>query len=120
MKRISVLLAFFLLFAAPSWGADKEIPVKGMVTMVDLGSTTCIPCKMMDPVLKNLRKEYKGRAAVFFININEDEHAARKYGLRAIPTQIFYDKNGVEQWRHEGFLSQELSAKQIDKLLESK
>ncbi|MCI5167595.1 MAG: hypothetical protein D3903_16260 [Candidatus Electrothrix sp. GM3_4] len=45
-----------------------QVPVPGMVTLVDLGAHKCIPCKMMAPVLKKLTTEYEGRAAVIFID----------------------------------------------------
>lgn len=46
----------------------KNLPVKGMVTMIDLGAKKCIPCKMMAPILKKMEKVYKGKAAVVFID----------------------------------------------------
>lgn len=84
--------------------AVPDVPVKGMVTMLDLGAHECIPCKMMEPVLKEVRKEYEGRAAIIFIDVWKDRQAAPKFGIRVIPTQIFYDKEGREVFRHEGFL----------------
>ena len=92
------------LFAA---AAAPEVPVKGMVTMVDLGAGTCIPCKMMAPILEKLGKEYAGRAAVVFLDVWKDRAPAKRFGIRAIPTQIFFDKEGKEVYRHEGFLSEE-------------
>ncbi|MBC7358941.1 MAG: thioredoxin family protein [Desulfacinum sp.] len=85
--------------------AKAEIPVPGMVTLVDLGAHKCIPCKMMAPILDELKKEYDGRAAVLFIDVWENREAARRFGIRAIPTQIFYDKEGREVFRHVGFLN---------------
>ena len=79
-------------------------PVKGMVTLVDLGATECIPCKMMAPILVEVRREYEGRAAVIFIDVWKTPAPARQMGIRTIPTQIFYDKTGKEIGRHEGFL----------------
>ncbi|WP_353743174.1 thioredoxin family protein [Desulfacinum infernum] len=84
--------------------STAEIPVPGMVTLVDLGAHKCIPCKMMAPILEELKKEYEGRAAVIFIDVWEHREAARRFGIRAIPTQIFYDKDGKEAFRHVGFL----------------
>jgi len=81
-----------------------QVPVPGMVTMVDLGAKKCIPCKMMAPIIEELVKEYQGRAAVVFIDVWENPDAAPKFGVRAIPTQIFYDAQGKEISRHEGFL----------------
>ena len=75
-----------------------------MVTMVDLGAKKCIPCKMMAPILEELTKEYQGRAAVLFIDVWENPDAGQKFNLRSIPTQIFYDAQGKEISRHEGFM----------------
>jgi thioredoxin 1 len=51
-----------------------------------------------------LRSEYAGRAEVVFIDVWERPDLASGYRFRAIPTQIFYDREGHEAWRHEGFL----------------
>ena len=102
-------LSLLLLFARPAalFAAAAEVPVKGMVTMIDLGAKKCIPCKMMAPILEKLEKEYAGRAAVVFLDVWEDPAPAKRFGIRAIPTQIFFDKDGKEVYRHEGFLSEE-------------
>ena len=83
--------------------------MKGMVTMIDIGAHKCIPCKMMAPILEELEKEYKGRAAIMFIDVWENPEEGKKYGIRSIPTQIFYDKEGKEVYRHEGFLTKRAS-----------
>lgn len=75
--------------------------------LVDLGATKCIPCKMMAPILEELAKEYKGKLKVEFIDVWENPGAGEKYGIRVIPTQIFFDRNGEEFFRHEGFYSKE-------------
>lgn len=93
------------------------VPVKGMVTVVDLGASTCIPCKMMAPILVELEKEYRGRAAVVFLDVREDYDAAKRFGIRAIPTQIFYDKTGREVARHEGFMDKKTLSAKLDALL---
>jgi thioredoxin 1 len=85
----------------------KQVPVKGKVTMVDLGAASCIPCKMMAPILEKLEKQYRGKAAIVFIDLRYDREAAQRFGVRAIPTQIFFDKNGKEAFRHIGFMSEE-------------
>jgi len=75
--------------------------------LVDLGAGTCIPCKMMVPVLEELKKEYAGRLSVEFYDVREDPGVAAEYGIRVIPTQIFYDAAGKELFRHEGFIGKE-------------
>ncbi|MDH7600181.1 MAG: thioredoxin family protein [Sedimentisphaerales bacterium] len=79
----------------------------GLPRLVDLGSDTCIPCKLMAPILEQLRKEYQGRLEVEFIDVGRHPQAATTYGISVIPTQIFFDPNGKELFRHEGFLSKE-------------
>ncbi len=75
--------------------------------LVDLGAGRCIPCKMMVPVLEDLKKEYAGRMQVEFIDVWQNPDAGKKYGIRVIPTQVFYDASGKELFRHEGFISKE-------------
>ena len=102
-------LSLLLLFTPPAvlFAAAAEVPVKGMVTMIDLGAKKCIPCKMMAPILEKLEKVYAARAAVVFFDVWEDPAPAKRFGIRTIPTQIFFDKDGKEVYRHEGFLSEE-------------
>jgi thioredoxin 1 len=75
--------------------------------LLDLGATKCIPCKMMAPILAELKKEYAGRMNVEFIDVWENEGAGKQYGIRAIPTQIFFDAEAKELFRHEGFYGRE-------------
>jgi len=113
---IPVIFMFFFCFLQTAWGAP-EIPVKNTVTMVDIGSTSCIPCKMMEPVLENLAKEYQGRAAILFVDVKKDREMARKFDIRAIPTQVFFDTSGKEVFRHAGFLDQKTIEGKLDTLL---
>ncbi len=77
--------------------------------LVDLGAKKCIPCKKMAPILDELTEEYKGVFDVVFIDVWQPENKAeaQKYGIQSIPTQIFFDANGKELGRHEGFISKE-------------
>ncbi len=109
-----------LLAAAGSTAADvlriPEAPGLEKVTMVDLGAKSCIPCKMMAPILEKLEKEYRDRAAIVFIDVGINPQAARKYGIRAIPTQIFYTAEGKEMARHEGFMDKASIVAELEKL----
>ena len=75
--------------------------------LVDLGAGKCVPCKMMAPLLEELKAEYKDRLEVAFIDVWKKPDEAKKYGIKIIPTQIFYDASGKELFRHEGFFSKE-------------
>jgi thioredoxin 1 len=84
----------------------------GLPRLVDLGSDKCAQCKMMAPILDDLREEYAGRFEVVFIDVRKTEGAAKEYGVSVIPTQIFYAADGEELYRHVGFYSgQEILAK---------
>ncbi|WP_075353365.1 co-chaperone YbbN [Desulfovibrio sp. DV] len=120
MKHVAMCFALATVLSAGICFAAEpvpEVPVKGMVTVVDLGAKTCIPCKMMVPVLDAMEKQYQGKASVVFIDVRENPAQAPKFGIKTIPTQIFYDKNGKETYRHEGYLDQKPFAEMIDKLL---
>ena len=113
VRRVVMIIALIfpilllIVGAWPSFSVElKNIPVKGMVTMVDLGAASCIPCKMMAPILDKLEKRYQGKAAVVFIDLRHEREAAQRFGIRAIPTQIFFDKVGKEVYRHVGFMSE--------------
>jgi thioredoxin 1 len=88
--------------AAPAASAQKPIP-----KLVDLGAGKCIPCKAMAPILEKLRVDYAGRLDVQFIDVWKDPNAGEQYGIRTIPTQIFYAADGRELARHEGFIDRE-------------
>ncbi len=78
---------------------------KPLPRLIDLGADKCIPCKMMAPILEGLKEEYAGKFEVVFFDVWKNSDAAKKYEIRIIPTQIFFDASGKELFRHEGFFS---------------
>ena len=88
--------------ANPAPGANAKLP-----KLLDLGAGKCIPCKMMAPILEGLKKEYAGKMNVEFIDVWVNPDAAKPYGIEVIPTQIFYDADGKELFRHVGFFGKE-------------
>ena len=84
--------------------------------MIDLGAKKCIPCKMMVPILEKIEKSYQGKAAVVFIDVWENKKQAGRFGIRAIPTQIFYDAGGKEVTRHVGFMPEAHIVKTLSQL----
>lgn len=116
---VLVVLSMVVLYAVTeSRGVDKPpgaaglqpretpapSPGTGRVTMIDLGATECIPCKMMAPILEELRIRYAGQADILFIDVWKDPEQAKIYGIQVIPTQIFFDDKGREVLRHVGFM----------------
>ena len=125
MKVFRLILALLFLTATSQAlaalsplisGDPQEVPIKGKVTMVDIGAKACIPCKMMIPVIESLSAEYEGRAGIVFIDVWKNPKESEKFGIRAIPTQIFYDKDGKEVMRHEGYFDKESIIKVLTKL----
>lgn len=87
--------------------ADQAVPAAKLATLLDLGATKCIPCKMMAPILEELKAEYAGKLNVVFIDVWENPDASKQHKINLIPTQIFLDADGKELFRHEGFFSKE-------------
>lgn len=117
-KKIVGLSVLVLLFLSVSLACAQDfsaVPEKGKVTMVDLGAKKCIPCKMMAPIMEKLEKAYEGNAHIVFIDVWENRDQAPRFGIRTIPTQIFFNENGEEVWRHEGFLEEKTI---VDRLTE--
>jgi len=85
----------------------KAVQQKALPKLLDLGADKCVPCKMMFPVLDGLKKDYKGKLTVEFIDVWKNPSAKAKYKIRLIPTQIFYDSKGKEISRHEGYFPKE-------------
>ncbi len=73
--------------------------------VVDLGADKCKACKDLAPILAELKTEYAGRVTVEFIDVWKNPKAGEPYKISVIPTQVFFDENGQEVWRHVGFLS---------------
>lgn len=92
--------------------------IKTKVTFIELGSVNCIPCKQMQPVMRNIENKYGEQVKVIFYDVwtQEQRPYAEKYGIKLIPTQVFLDANGKEFHRHEGFYPEA----EIDKILKGK
>jgi thioredoxin 1 len=111
---IITVVAFYTIMQPPITSVETEADgatahqsitlTSGRVTMIDLGATECIPCKMMAPILEELKEEYAGKADIIFIDVWKDPGQAKKFGIRAIPTQVFFDVEGKEVYRHTGFM----------------
>jgi thioredoxin 1 len=124
MRKVFSIIIISLLIIANFNAQTKKDKVakkeqtKPKVTFIELGSVNCIPCKMMQPVMKNIEKKYSGKVKVIFYDVwtQEQRPYAEKYGIRVIPTQVFLDENGKEFHRHEGFYPEA----EIEKILKGK
>lgn len=108
-----LLLGLALAVAAPAFArrpsrtAPPAPPPAALPRVVDLGANKCIPCKRMAPILEALKVDYAGVVDVQFIDVWQNPSAGQPYKIRLIPTQIFFDRQGTERFRHEGFFARE-------------
>jgi thioredoxin 1 len=109
---VGAAVAAYLL--RPAAHADTTRPAEASAAvstalprLLDLGADKCVPCKMMAPILEELKQSYDGILNIEFVDVWKDPTAAQPYGIRVIPTQIFFLQDGTEVFRHEGFYSRE-------------
>jgi thioredoxin 1 len=96
--------------------SQEVVHRSGRPRLLDLGATTCIPCKKMVPVLEELKREYEGKLDVEFVDVWRMPGVADQYGVQSIPTQISFDASGKELYRHQGFFAKEEILKKWDEL----
>jgi thioredoxin 1 len=89
---------------------------KGLPVVADFGRSTCVPCKMMLPILERLEHDLEGKASILVIDIREYSALSRKYKISLIPTQVFFDSSGEEVFRHHGFMPEEEIINQLKKM----
>jgi len=76
----------------------------GLPVILKLGSDHCIPCRMMNPIIKELAAEQDGKAVFLALDVYQNRDLANKYGVRLIPTVVFFDKHGQPKAKKEGFM----------------
>jgi thioredoxin 1 len=104
---------YLSLFGTAAYAQQNNSNIK--VTFIELGSVNCIPCKMMQPVMKEIEQKYGKQVKVVFHDVwtKKGEPFASQYGIKAIPTQVFLDSNGKEYFRHLGYFPFE----EVEKIL---
>ena len=123
MKLQTILLSLFIVTTTLIGFAQKSStlkqskpttviqkkPVNYKVTFIELGSVRCIPCKQMKAVMKAIEKKYGSQVKVVFHDVwtEKGKSYGTKYGITAIPTQVFLDETGKEYFRHEGYFPEE-------------
>ncbi len=121
-KSILILLLGILtlgLFATEAvQDSLKTEETRPQITFLEFGSTTCIPCKQMVPIMKAIEEEYSDKVLVKFIDVRKEinKQLSREYKIRAIPTQVFLDASGKEVSRHQGFFPKEEIVKVLEEL----
>ena len=93
------------------WVYEGSLPC-----IVDFYADWCPPCKIVDPILKELAEEYKGKIIIYKINTDNERELASLFGIRSIPTYLFIPEKGNPQ-SAVGALPRESFVKVIDDFL---
>ncbi|MCP4577317.1 MAG: thioredoxin family protein [Deltaproteobacteria bacterium] len=80
--------------------------LSGKPTMVQFSSSGCSPCEMMKPIVKKLRKKYADTINVITIPVSKNQMLAKRFNVRAVPVQVFFDKKGKTVHHHMGFMAE--------------
>ena len=88
----------------------------GLPTMVEFGADGCGPCDRMQPIVDQMRKDYPDSLNVVFVHVGQEQMLAARFGVRSIPVQVFYDKDGKEVFRHTGFLAKAKVYRQLARM----
>lgn len=91
---------------------ETEVLKAKNLVLVDFFAEWCGPCKMMSPAVDELAKQYKAKAKIGKIDVDESSQVAGRYGVMSIPTIIFF-KNGEEVDRVVGFQPKEALEEKI-------
>jgi len=86
------------------------------VAMIDFWATWCGPCLAIAPAVEELAEEYAGKIKVVKVNVDENPNVAAKYGIRGIPTLLFF-KSGEVADQVVGALPKKRLKKTVDKVL---
>ncbi|MEF3694182.1 MAG: thioredoxin family protein [Candidatus Cloacimonadota bacterium] len=102
---------------APQPVTDSLATQSYKITFLELGAESCVPCRMMKPIMRDIAAEYPGVVEVIFHDLYRDREIGQRWNVRVMPTQIFLDSEGREFFRHEGFYPKEELKEMLDNFL---
>jgi thioredoxin 1 len=91
----------------------SELISSGKPVLVDFTATWCGPCKMMAPVLDQLKRLFEDRLTIIKIDIDKNPPAAQAFGIQGVPTLILFT-DGKQQWRQSGVMTAQVLKGVID------
>ena len=122
IRPIFLLLAAPVMFAAQGRvpaldpaGLERALAARTW-TIVEFGGPTCVPCMRMQPILGELQQHYGPRARFYNFYVTEHLKEARAHQIMVMPTQVIFDPEGREVFRHVGFWPQDVFMAALAKL----
>jgi len=85
----------------------KQALSSGKPVLVDFGANSCLPCRQMRPVLKEIAAEYSEKAKIVVIDVYRYQNLAREHKVLMLPTLVFFDAKGKETFRSVGLMEKE-------------
>ena len=95
----------------------KELLESGKPVVIDFWAPWCGPCRSIAPIIEELAATYEERAIIGKYNVDEGDELSVEYGIRNIPTLLFFDKSGNMVDKHVGTITHDLLTAKIDALL---
>ena len=86
-------------------GTFQEIIKSDHPVLVDFHADWCAPCKTMNPILKNIKKELGDKLKIIKINVDNNQQVANRFQVKGIPTFILFHNSEIK-WRQSGVLSE--------------
>jgi thioredoxin 1 len=85
----------------------KQALASGKPVLVDFGANSCLPCRQLRPVLKEVAAEYSEKAKILVIDVYKYQNLAKEHKVLMLPTLVFFDSKGKETFRNVGLMEKE-------------
>ena len=95
----------------------KELLASGKPVVIDFWAPWCGPCRSIAPIIEDVAAAYEGKAVIGKYDVDEGDELGVEYGIRNIPTILFFDKEGKMVDKHVGTITRDALAAKIDALL---
>jgi len=95
---------------------EFESTIKSGVSLIDFNAPWCGPCRAQEPIIRQLGKDFSGRATIAEMNVDENQQTAAKLGIQSIPTMAVF-KDGIEIQRFVGLQTGRMLSRAIEEQL---